>query len=145
MDLTRREALALSAGVLAACEHAEATASIAAEQTLRRGNRRIHRRRQCRRWRRRDRRARDRGERQHSADRSQRPRARRRSSCLLTAIREPGVATFHFGKLSASSASASTRIRLAQTQNIVAVAKLKDGSFAKATRPVKVTIGGCGG
>ena len=55
----------------------------------------------------------------------------------------PGVATFHFGKLSVPSAS--TRIRLAQTQNVVAVAKLADGSFAKASRPVKVTIGGCGG
>ncbi|MEO1490625.1 MAG: thiosulfate oxidation carrier protein SoxY [Pseudomonadota bacterium] len=56
----------------------------------------------------------------------------------------PGVATFHFGKLSASSA-ASTRIRLAKSQDLVAVAKLADGSFAKASRAVKVTIGGCGG
>lgn len=56
----------------------------------------------------------------------------------------PGVATFSFGKLAGAS-SASTRVRLAKTQNIVAVAKLADGSFAKATRAVKVTIGGCGG
>ncbi len=56
----------------------------------------------------------------------------------------PGVATFHFGKLAASS-QASTRIRLAKTQNLVAVAKLGDGSFVKASRSVKVTIGGCGG
>lgn len=56
----------------------------------------------------------------------------------------PGVATF---KLSAKSgeASASTRIRLAKTQNVIAVAELSDGSFRMAKKTVKVTIGGCGG
>lgn len=56
----------------------------------------------------------------------------------------PGVATFHFGKL-AGSRSAATRIRLAQTQNVIAVAKMEDGSFKMAKRQIKVTIGGCGG
>jgi len=56
----------------------------------------------------------------------------------------PGVVTFHFGEL-AGSRSASTRIRLAKTQNVVAVAKNADGSFGMASRQVKVTIGGCGG
>ncbi|MBR9852613.1 MAG: thiosulfate oxidation carrier protein SoxY [Rhodobacteraceae bacterium] len=56
----------------------------------------------------------------------------------------PNVATFNFGPLSASQ-SASTRIRLASTQNVVAVAKMKDGSFQMAKAEVKVTIGGCGG
>ena len=56
----------------------------------------------------------------------------------------PAVATFKFGKLSASRA-ASTRIRLAGTQDVVAIAKLEDGSFVKASSTVKVTIGGCGG
>jgi sulfur-oxidizing protein SoxY len=56
----------------------------------------------------------------------------------------PGVATFAFGPLAASS-FASTRIRLAGTQNVVAVAEMADGSFAMAKREVKVTIGGCGG
>lgn len=56
----------------------------------------------------------------------------------------PDVATFHFGKLAAAS-SAKTRIRLAKTQDLIAVAQLADGSFAKASRTVKVTIGGCGG
>ena len=56
----------------------------------------------------------------------------------------PGIATFKFGALS-PSASASTRIRMAKTQDLVAVAKMADGSFAQATRTVKVTIGGCGG
>ncbi len=56
----------------------------------------------------------------------------------------PGVATFKFSPLSAE-ASASTRVRLATTQNVIAVAKMKDGSFYKDARSVKVTIGGCGG
>ncbi|THD75608.1 thiosulfate oxidation carrier protein SoxY [Thalassobius vesicularis] len=56
----------------------------------------------------------------------------------------PGVATFNFGEL-AGAHSASTRIRLAGTQDVVAIAKMADGSFAKASSTVKVTIGGCGG
>ncbi|MGJ8584763.1 MAG: thiosulfate oxidation carrier protein SoxY [Marinosulfonomonas sp.] len=56
----------------------------------------------------------------------------------------PPVATFNFGPL-AGSQEASTRIRLAGTQDITAVAKLADGSFAKVSQTVKVTIGGCGG
>lgn len=56
----------------------------------------------------------------------------------------PGVATFNFGEL-AGTQSVSTRIRLAGTQDVVAVAKMADGSFARATSTVKVTIGGCGG
>jgi len=56
----------------------------------------------------------------------------------------PGVATFNFGPLAASQ-SASTRIRLAGTQDVIAVAKMADGSFARASSTVKVTIGGCGG
>ncbi len=56
----------------------------------------------------------------------------------------PDVATFNFGPL-AGTHMASTRIRLAGTQDVVAVAKLQDGSFVKASQTVKVTIGGCGG
>ena len=56
----------------------------------------------------------------------------------------PNVATFKFGPLSGAR-SASTRIRLAKTQNVVAVAKMEDGSFQIAKANVKVTIGGCGG
>ncbi len=56
----------------------------------------------------------------------------------------PGVAEFKFGPL-AGSHSASTRIRLAGTQDVVAIPKMADGSFARASTTVKVTIGGCGG
>ena len=56
----------------------------------------------------------------------------------------PGVATYNFGEL-AGAQSASTRIRLAGTQDVIAIAKMADGSFARASKTVKVTIGGCGG
>lgn len=56
----------------------------------------------------------------------------------------PAVATFKFGPLSGSRA-ASTRIRLAGTQDVIAIARLDDGSFVQASSTVKVTIGGCGG
>lgn len=56
----------------------------------------------------------------------------------------PGVATFRFSELS-GEAAASTRIRLAKTQNVIAVAKMSDGSFYMDKKLVKVTIGGCGG
>ena len=68
------------------------------------------------------------------------------TSVLVLADGNPngGVATFHFSPAS-GVAEANTRIRLAATQNIVAVAKMNDGSFFTASTQVKVTIGGCGG
>jgi len=56
----------------------------------------------------------------------------------------PEVATFHFTPAS-GKAAASTRMRLAKTQNIVAVAEMSDGKVYMAKKEVKVTIGGCGG
>ncbi len=56
----------------------------------------------------------------------------------------PGVATFRFSPMS-GEAAASTRIRLAKTQNVVAVARMNDGSLFMDKKLVKVTIGGCGG
>ena len=56
----------------------------------------------------------------------------------------PAVATFNFGLMSAAR-SGSTRIRLAKTQDVIAVAKMEDGSFQTTQATVKVTIGGCGG
>jgi len=56
----------------------------------------------------------------------------------------PEVATFNFGPLS-GAAEAATRIRLAKTQKVIAIAKMADGTFHMASATVKVTIGGCGG
>jgi sulfur-oxidizing protein SoxY len=56
----------------------------------------------------------------------------------------PAVATFAFGP-AAGSQRAATRIRLATTQDVIALAKMADGSIKQAAATVKVTIGGCGG
>jgi sulfur-oxidizing protein SoxY len=68
------------------------------------------------------------------------------SDVLVLADGNPnaGVATFHFSPAS-GVAEANTRIRLATSQNIIAVAKMNDGSFVIGSKAVKVTIGGCGG
>jgi sulfur-oxidizing protein SoxY len=63
---------------------------------------------------------------------------------LATGNPTPPVGTFQFGPL-AGSHTASTRIRLAKSQDVVAIAKLADGTFARTSAEVKVTIGGCGG
>ena len=57
---------------------------------------------------------------------------------------DPKTAQANFGPLSAAQ-SVSMRIRLAGSQDIVAVAKMADGSFVKTSNAIKVTIGGCGG
>ncbi|MGL4813043.1 MAG: thiosulfate oxidation carrier protein SoxY [Beijerinckiaceae bacterium] len=54
-----------------------------------------------------------------------------------------GLATFSFAP--GGVAEANTRVRLAETQNIIAVAKTSDGKFYTEQKQVKVTIGGCGG
>ncbi len=56
----------------------------------------------------------------------------------------PRLATFHLGPM-AGRAEVATRIRLAATENVVVVAKTSKGEVLLAQRPVKVTIGGCGG
>jgi sulfur-oxidizing protein SoxY len=56
----------------------------------------------------------------------------------------PGVATFLFTPTS-GKAEVQFRMRMAQTQNILAVAEMSDGSLWSATRQVTVTIGGCDG
>ena len=54
-----------------------------------------------------------------------------------------GVITFHFSP--SAVPEANTRIRLAGPQNVVAGAKMNDGSVYMASKEVKVTIGGGGG
>lgn len=53
------------------------------------------------------------------------------------------VATFRLSLLS-GKASVSGRMRLAKTQDVVALAELSDGRILMASRNVQVTIGGCG-
>lgn len=55
----------------------------------------------------------------------------------------PTIVTFNFTP-SVAEAKATTRVRLAKTQKVVAVALMSDGKAYSATKEVKVTIGGCG-
>jgi sulfur-oxidizing protein SoxY len=63
---------------------------------------------------------------------------------VASANPRPGVVTFQFSPHS-GRAEASTRIRLVQTQEVIAVAKMSDGSHYMDRKQVRVTIGGCGG
>lgn len=56
----------------------------------------------------------------------------------------PQVADFTFTPMS-PKAAAQLRIRLAKTQNVIAVAVMSNGDVYSAKKEVKVTIGGCGG
>ena len=56
----------------------------------------------------------------------------------------PGVLSYTFTP-EAGKASASARMRLAITQNILCIAEMSDGKLFTAKTQVKVTIGGCGG
>lgn len=53
----------------------------------------------------------------------------------------PQVATFHFTPL--SPAAVETRIRLNESQTVIAVAVLEDGAVRIAEREVRVTVSGC--
>jgi sulfur-oxidizing protein SoxY len=54
----------------------------------------------------------------------------------------PQVALFHLTPR-CGRASASTRIRLNDSQNVIAIAEMKDGSFWSASREVIVTLPAC--
>ena len=55
---------------------------------------------------------------------------------------QPNIGNFYLG-IRAGRAQVSTRIRLADSQKIVAIAKLSDGSFWSATTDVVVTLAAC--
>ena len=55
---------------------------------------------------------------------------------------QPDVASFRFGPR-AGRASMATRIRLADTQTVVAICELSDGSFWSASASVVVTLAAC--
>jgi sulfur-oxidizing protein SoxY len=55
---------------------------------------------------------------------------------------QPDVVTFRFGPR-AGHARVATRVRLADTQTVVALAELSDGSFRSARADVVVTLAAC--
>ncbi|MDD7970747.1 thiosulfate oxidation carrier protein SoxY [Roseinatronobacter alkalisoli] len=63
---------------------------------------------------------------------------------LAPANPNPEVCTVHFGPLAARG-MASTRIRMAETMDIIALAEMPDGSFVQAAVNVQVVVGGCTG
>jgi len=56
----------------------------------------------------------------------------------------PNVISYKFTP-ACGKASASARMRLAQTQDIICIAEMSNGSLHMTKSQVKVTIGGCGG
>ena len=63
---------------------------------------------------------------------------------LSTANPQPVLARFSFTPAS-GKAFVTGRMRLARSQDVVALAELSDGRLLLAKTTVKVTIGGCGG
>jgi sulfur-oxidizing protein SoxY len=55
---------------------------------------------------------------------------------------QPNIGNFHLGP-SSGRAQVSTRIRLADTQKVVAVARLSDDTFWQVTADVVVTLAAC--
>jgi sulfur-oxidizing protein SoxY len=55
---------------------------------------------------------------------------------------QPNVVTFHLGPR-AGRAVVSTRIRLADTQSVIAIARLSDGTFWSTKADVIVTLAAC--
>ena len=66
----------------------------------------------------------------------------RRIAVFASRNPNPRVATFTFG--SHAVPTAATRIRLAESQDVIAVAAMADGRFRMASRSILVTAGGCG-
>jgi sulfur-oxidizing protein SoxY len=56
----------------------------------------------------------------------------------------PQIGSFFFTPQS-GKATVSSRMRLAQTQEVLVFAQMSDGTVYAAKRSVKVTVGGCGG
>lgn len=60
---------------------------------------------------------------------------------LATANPFPGVCTARFGRF--STGRFATRMRMAATQEVIALAEMPDGRFLRTSRHVPVTVGGC--
>lgn len=64
---------------------------------------------------------------------------------LVIADRNPRPAACRFlFERAMGMADVATRIRLAESQNVIALARMSDGAVMMQTRPVTVTGGGCG-
>ena len=64
---------------------------------------------------------------------------------LLLVEKNPNIMTSMFELTDAVLPSVSTRVKMGQSSNVIAVAMMNDGRVLYAQKEVKVTLGGCGG
>lgn len=64
---------------------------------------------------------------------------------LILVEKNPNLLTAAFDVTDAVEPSFSTRVKMGQSSNVIAVAMLADGKVLFAQKEVKVTLGGCGG
>ncbi len=64
---------------------------------------------------------------------------------LLLVEKNPAMLAAIFDVSDAVEANISTRVKMAQSSNVYAVAMMNDGKLLFAQKEVKVTLGGCGG
>ncbi len=64
---------------------------------------------------------------------------------LLLVEKNPSALSAAFDVTDAVDASFSTRVKMGQSSNVMAVAMMADGKVLFAQKEVKVTLGGCGG
>ena len=64
---------------------------------------------------------------------------------LILVEKNPSILTAMFDVTDAIDANISTRVKMGQSSNVIAVAMMNDGKVLFAQKEVKVTLGGCGG
>ena len=64
---------------------------------------------------------------------------------LILVEKNPSVLSAMFDVTDAVDASFSTRVKMGQSSNVIAVAMMANGKLLFAQKEVKVTLGGCGG
>jgi sulfur-oxidizing protein SoxY len=64
---------------------------------------------------------------------------------LILIEKNPSVLAAAFDVSDAVDANFSTRVKMAQSSNVYAVAMMSDGKVLYAQKEIKVTLGGCGG
>jgi sulfur-oxidizing protein SoxY len=64
---------------------------------------------------------------------------------LLLIEKNPTLLAAVFDVSDAVEANISTRVKMSQTSNVMAVAMMADGKVLFAQKEIKVTLGGCGG
>jgi sulfur-oxidizing protein SoxY len=64
---------------------------------------------------------------------------------LLLVEKNPSMLSAMFDLTDAVEPGISTRVKMGQSSNVVAVAMMADGKVLFASKEIKVTLGGCGG